>query len=169
MEILLMLLGVMLGTLVSWGFHKKASQDQNTLFNKLPAEVREAMLIDKREKLSVSELNELIREKTIDGHAGKALPYIACPKCGSQDLQRTQDVEVEYGPEGPESASPYDIVRCKECGWEKTSHGYESSRDDIIERHPKESFGFVVRSNCLDCQECVGQIGDRSVNYEQSE
>jgi predicted RNA-binding Zn-ribbon protein involved in translation (DUF1610 family) len=56
---------------------------------------------------------------------------MACPCCGSEFLERTSDVEVDYGPEGPELSGHYDIVRCKECGWEKTSHGYESPRDNI--------------------------------------
>ncbi len=135
MEIILFLLGLMFGGLISWGithaYHKKSSKDQNAVFNKLSEEVREAILNDNREKLSVLELNELIREKTIDEEVGEAIPYMACPKCGSEDLERTSDVEVDYGSEGPELAGHYDIVSCKKCEWTKTSHGYESSRDDI--------------------------------------
>jgi hypothetical protein len=135
MEITLFLLGLIIGGLTSWAiahaYYKKSSKDQNAVFNKLSEEVRVAILDDNREKLSVLELNELIREKTIDEEVGEAIPYMACPKCGSEDLERTTDVEVEYGPEGIESGTPYDIIRCKECGWTKTSHGYESSRDDI--------------------------------------
>ena len=55
---------------------------------------------------------------------------MACPRCDSEDQERTSDVEVDYGPECPELAGHYDIVR-KECGWKKTSHGYESPRDNI--------------------------------------
>jgi predicted RNA-binding Zn-ribbon protein involved in translation (DUF1610 family) len=135
MEIVLFLSGLLFGGLISWRithvYYKKASQDQNTVFNKLSKEVRSAILEDNREKLSVFELNELIREKTIDRDVGEAIPYMACPRCGSEDLERTSDVEVDYGPEGTELAGHYDIVRCKECGWEKTSHGYESPRDNI--------------------------------------
>lgn len=86
---------------------------------------------DNREKLSVFELNELIKEKTIDKDVGEAIPYTACPRCGSENLERTSDVEVDYGIEGPELAGHYHIVRCKECDWEKTSHGYESPRYNI--------------------------------------
>lgn len=135
MEMLLFLLGLILGGLSSWGlahvYYRRASQDQKTLFNKLSEEVRDAILHDNREKLSVSELNELIREKTVDEDVGGVLPYAACPKCGSEDLERTSDVEVDYGPEGPELGGYYDIVRCKECDWKKTSHGYESARDEM--------------------------------------
>jgi predicted RNA-binding Zn-ribbon protein involved in translation (DUF1610 family) len=135
MQILLFLLGLVLGALTSWGithtYYKKSSVDQKALYNKLSKEVRDAILNDSRDKLSVLELNELIREKTIDEEVGEAIPYMACPRCGSEDLERTLDAEVDYGPEGPELAGHYDIVRCKKCDWIKTSHGYESSRDDI--------------------------------------
>ena len=134
MEIVFFLLGLFLGVLVSWGiahaYYKKSSIEQNKLFNKLSKEVRDAILADNRDKLSILELNELIRDKTIDAHVGESLPYIACPRCGSEDLERTTDVEVEYGPEGPESGIPYDIIRCKKCNWTKTSHGYESPREE---------------------------------------
>ena len=135
MEILLFILGLIIGGMISLGityvYYKKSSKDQDVVFNKLSEEVRDAILNDNREKLSVFELNELIREKTIDEEVGEAIPYLACPKCGSEDLERTSDVEVDYGTESPELAGHYDIVRCKECGWTKTSHGYESPRDDI--------------------------------------
>jgi hypothetical protein len=80
-------------------YYKKSSKDQNVVFNKLSEEVRDAILNDNREKLSVLELNELIREKTINEEVGEAIPYMVCPKCGSEDLERTSDVEVDYGPD----------------------------------------------------------------------
>jgi predicted nucleic-acid-binding Zn-ribbon protein len=135
MEITLFFLGLIFGGLISWGithaYYKKSSKDQNAVFNKLSEEVRVAILDDNREKLSVLEINELLRDKTIDEEIGEEIPYIACPKCGSDDLERTSDAEVEYGPVGIESGTPYDIIQCKECGWTKTSHGYESPRDDV--------------------------------------
>lgn len=135
MEIALFLLGLMFGGLISWGithaYYKKSSKDQNAVFNKLSEDVRDAILDDNREKLSILELNELIRQKTSDEEVGEAIPYMACPRCGSENLERTSDVEVDYGPDGPESGMVYYIVRCKECGWEKTSHGFESPRDYI--------------------------------------
>jgi hypothetical protein len=80
MEIILFLSGLLFGSLISWlithVYYKKASQDQNTVFNKLSEEVRSAILEDNREKLSVFELNELIREKTIDRNVGEAIPPI---------------------------------------------------------------------------------------------
>ena len=135
MEILFFILGIIIGGVVSWFiahvYYKKATKDQDIVFNKLSRELRDAILNDNRKKLSVLDLNELIREKTIDIEVGEAIPYLACPKCGSDDLERTSDVEVDYVHEGPEFASPYDIIRCKECGWTKTSQGYESTRDDV--------------------------------------
>lgn len=73
----------------------------------------------------------MIREKTIDEEVGEAIPYMACPKCGSEDLERTSDSIVDVEPEGPSLVGHYDIVRCKKCEWTKTSLGHESSRDDI--------------------------------------
>ncbi|MHB8881858.1 MAG: hypothetical protein ACYC69_10180 [Thermodesulfovibrionales bacterium] len=135
MEIILFLLGLIVGGITSWGvthaYYRKSSNEQNILFNKLSEEVRDAIMEDKREHLTVLELNELIREKTIDESGGEAIPYMACPHCGSDDLERTSDVEVDYGPEGPESGTPYDIVKCPKCNWIKTSHGFEAPKDNI--------------------------------------
>ena len=70
MEILLFILGLIIGGMISLGithfYYKKSSKDQNIVFNKLSEEVRDSILNDNRQKLSVFELNELIREKTID-------------------------------------------------------------------------------------------------------
>lgn len=135
MEIVLFLFGLLLGGLISWGithaYYNKASHDQNLLFNKLSEEVRDAILNDSREKLSVLELNELIREKTIDGDIAEPSAYTICPRCGSENLQMSSDAEVGYGGDGPELECLYDMVRCKKCNWTKTSHGFESPRDGI--------------------------------------
>lgn len=135
MELFLFIFGLVTGGVISLCithiYYRKSTHDQNTLFNKLSEELRNLILHDHRDRLSVMDLNELIQKKTIDTEIGEAIPYIACPRCGSEDLKRSSDVEVDYDLEGPILAGHYDIVQCRNCGWTKTSHGYESSRDDI--------------------------------------
>ena len=135
MEILQFVLGMITGGIISWEithvYYKKSSANQKKLYNKLTDKIRNAILNDNREKLSVSELNKLIREKTIDKNVGEAIPYMFCPKCGSDELKRTSDVEVDHQPEGPQLLYHFDIIQCRQCGWTKTSNGYESPRDDI--------------------------------------
>ena len=137
MEIILFLSGLICGGLISWGithaYDKKSSKERDALFNKLSEELREVILGDEREKLSVLELNELIREKTIDEEVGEAIPYYkACPKCGSEDLEKTSEAIVDGDREGISLAGYVDFVHCKKCGWEKNlSLGEEYSRGDI--------------------------------------
>ena len=140
MEIALFVLGLLFGGLISWviaqSYYKKSSNElknqldeQRRIISKLPADVREIILEDKREQLTVVQLNELLQNKTFESDLGDPLAYRKCPRCGSENIERSTDVEVDYGPEGPESCIPYDIIKCKDCGWTKTEHGYESPTD----------------------------------------
>jgi hypothetical protein len=113
MEIVLFVLGAILGGLISWGiahtYYAKSSRDQKAVFNKLTKEVRSIILQDKRESLTVQELNELLEKKTIKNPIGDdPLPYKACPKCGSENLRRgelfTQD-------------DSYYVIQCADCQW----------------------------------------------------
>lgn len=74
MEMILFLSGLTLGALVSWEFTHAYHKESSAAFNKLSMEVRQAIIEDDREKLSIIELNDLIREKTIDKEIGKETP-----------------------------------------------------------------------------------------------
>ena len=79
------------------------------LFNKLTEEVRGIILTDKRETLTVKELNELLEKKTIKNHVGgDPLPYKACPKCGSEKLLRDTQITQD---------DIYYVIQCKDCKW----------------------------------------------------
>lgn len=120
--------GIILGGLVSWAithaYHVRASRDQKTIFNKLTRDLRELILQDKRAHLSVSELNAILKDRTIDTSSDDSLPYKACPKCGSDNLNHSEDydVEVEVGDSGDpiHSATPYGVIECEDCGWKDT-------------------------------------------------
>jgi hypothetical protein len=77
MEMFLFLLGLIFGGMVSWEFthayHKESSKDQNTVFKKLPVEVRQAIIEDDREKLSATELKELITKNTVENNDGESI------------------------------------------------------------------------------------------------
>jgi len=113
MEIVLFILGVVLGGIVSWrisyAYYRKANEDQKILFGKLSESVRQTILQDKRESLSVRELNELLEKKTIENPtAGDPLPYKACPKCGSQRLKRSEIIKQDDN---------YYVIQCADCNW----------------------------------------------------
>jgi len=118
-------IGLLVGALISWGiahaYHRKASRDQRKIFDKLSSEVREVILSDKRESITVAQLNELLRKKTLDESSDDVLPYKVCPKCGSENILRTNDfiVDVEPGDDGMpfHTAAPYKTIECDDCGW----------------------------------------------------
>jgi predicted nucleic-acid-binding Zn-ribbon protein len=90
--------------------------------------LKKVILSDKRKSLTVTDLNELLRDKVIDRTSSETLPYKVCPKCGSKNISRSTDliVDGEVGDDGETSqtATPFGTIRCLECGW----------RDDEIER-----------------------------------
>jgi hypothetical protein len=107
--------GLILGALASWGithcYYKRSSVDQERLYGKLSAEVRNAILEDSREKLSIPELNQLLDDKTIARDAsGDPLPFKACPRCGSEDLERKEMLDEDHD-------EMYYAIWCKHCGW----------------------------------------------------
>ncbi len=113
MEIILFILGVVLGGVISWwvshAYYRKANHDQKRLFDKLSGDVRSAILQDKRDSLSVRDLNELLEKKTIKSPLdGDPLPYKACPKCGSEKLKR-QEINTDD--------DNYYVIQCSECQW----------------------------------------------------
>jgi len=120
--------GIILGGLVSWVithvYHVLSSRDQRAVFNKLTAELRYLILQDKRAHLTVEELNTILHDRTIDSSSDDPLPYKACPKCGSENLIRSKDyqVEVEAGDFGEpfHTAALYGTIECEECGWRDT-------------------------------------------------
>ena len=128
MPILLLLVGALLGGFISWiithSYYKKSSVEQKAIFNKLSTEIKQTILKDKRDSLTVKELNELLEEKVIDRESKDTLPFKACPKCGSENIVSGEDAIVDYdvGDEGEPVPSPtlYGTVKCRDCGWEKT-------------------------------------------------
>ena len=124
-----LIIGIFSGAIASWViahfYYRKSNHDQNDLFNKLPEYIRQAVLEDQREKLSVKELNELIRLKTIDKMKKGFEAFKACPKCGSKNItvgDELYDVDVSGSSLDDATYSPIFIkcITCQECGWKKT-------------------------------------------------
>jgi hypothetical protein len=110
LEIALFIAGAIVSWLIQHLFSARSAKEQRVLFNKLSAELRYLILKDPREQLSVAELNELIEQRTVDPTSREPLPYVACPKCGSSDLQKRESFDALHD-------ETYYIVRCKTCGW----------------------------------------------------
>lgn len=127
--------GIILGGVVSWviarRFYLLAHRDQKILYNKLSSEIRETILSDKRESITVSQLNDLLRKKTLDVSGNTELPYKVCPKCGSDNLNLNKDFlfEEEAGDNGLpfQIPIPYKTIECVDCGWkdDEISKGYK--------------------------------------------
>jgi len=118
-------LGTVIGILGTWVvthiYYKLASRDQNLLYEKLTDHARQWILEDQRTHLSVADLNELLEEKTIDPDSDYSLPYKVCLKCGSENIHRDTDVDVDgdVGDEGEPVLThvSFDALQCDDCGW----------------------------------------------------
>lgn len=109
---------VIVGGLISWiithFYYKKELENQkkrtNNLSKKLSKEVKEVILSQHKENLSIQQLNQLLQKKVIkeDDIGSDPLPYKACPKCGNEELYKTSDIYRD---------DVYYFVKCEECGW----------------------------------------------------
>ena len=123
-----LIVGVVAGGLISWVithfYHVRSSRGQTALFAKLSDDVKTIILADRRETLTVPELNELLRSKTIDPQVSGTLPFKACPSCGSTELAFGDDLlDVESESDGAGGLAQHPIfvpsVNCKACGWSR--------------------------------------------------
>ena len=106
--------------LITRFYYQKAGRDQMMIMNKIPEELIKALHSDRREKLTVKELNELLESKTLDKTKTGLDTFKVCPKCGSAHLSRGTDWEVD----DPDNAFQYNVVYCADCDWrEDDLHG----------------------------------------------
>jgi len=110
--------GLLLGGFITWIvthlYYRRgrldARSDQEIIYNKLSKEIRDAILQDARNKLTVKELNDLINEITLDPDSPAPLPFKACPKCGSENLRGGEYTDVDRD-------DHYYYLKCEDCGW----------------------------------------------------
>ncbi len=115
-----LLIGIVGGGIASWlithFYYKIGARGQkkqnDELSKKLSREVKEIILSTQKDSLSVIDLNKLLEDKTIgkEGFDNDPLPFIACPKCGSTELEK-------YSREDYEHDEIYFMIQCKKCGW----------------------------------------------------
>jgi len=121
-------IGIIFGAIIAWSiaekYYKRSNIDQSILYNKLTEDLRKIILADKRDLLTIKELNDILKERVIDGQSLNRFPFKLCPKCGSENICRDTDVIVDYdrgdGGEPVPSATSYEIVGCNDCGWRRT-------------------------------------------------
>ena len=115
--------GAVASFLITHAYYVRSTKSQKEVFEKLSEDLRTIILGDRRESLSVKELNELIRKHTYDPEADERFPYRACPKCGSQELYMDVDtvVDGEMDDGIPVlTATHFDKIVCDTCGWSKS-------------------------------------------------
>jgi hypothetical protein len=143
MEYLLTAVGIILGW---FGNHfysirggkeaRAAHAELRGLIEKLPESFVAAVAADRRESLTVKEVNALLRKLTIDETTGK---YTSCPKCGSSHLKEFHDDEVDADYDGAYLVCSYDGVECLDCDWRyivTTSPSGEVTEKKIIQDVP---------------------------------
>jgi DNA-directed RNA polymerase subunit RPC12/RpoP len=114
-----------LGWLVAYFFFRRHKRAGETLLGKLTYDARTFLLKDPREKLGLTDIIDLFREKIIDEHLDlldEPFPYRRCPRCGSKKIKRlvikpdgtlTEDA---LPPEPPLAGEDYKIA-CRACGY----------------------------------------------------
>jgi hypothetical protein len=113
------------GWLVAYFFFRRQKRAGETLLGKLTYDARNFLLKDEREKLGLTDVIDLFREKIIDEHLDlldEPFPYKRCPRCGSKKIKRfvllpngsldSQNVPVE-----PPLAGEDFKILCRSCGY----------------------------------------------------
>jgi hypothetical protein len=122
-EISIFILGAFISWFLNHIYYRKNSSEQKQLFRKLPAEIIQGVLDAKTEKLTIMDLNKLLRQHVIDDSGEGLNRYTKCPKCGSTKLKHGIDYFVDYEPDDFGGANPlgypYKVVECMSCGWSK--------------------------------------------------
>ena len=110
MEIVSLLIGAGCSWAVTYWYYRKANVEQHAVYDKLTDEVRQLIRNDQRERLTVRQLNELLEQRTIDPNSDAPLPYIVCPRCGSQELDRKSATDAAHD-------EVYYMINCRNCDW----------------------------------------------------
>lgn len=123
-DIFSLLIGAFFSWLITHLYQKRSNKEQKELYNKISSNMREVFLSDKREVLSVKEINDILWHKTISEKNEGLLKYKACPACGSINLSVSTNYFVDYEADdfgNPITEGyPYKVITCIDCGWEKT-------------------------------------------------
>jgi predicted nucleic-acid-binding Zn-ribbon protein len=113
------------GWLVAYFFFRRQKRAGETLLHKLTYDARTFLLKDAREKLGLTDVIDLFREKIIDEHLDlldEPFPYKRCPRCGSKKIKRLVIapngalLSGEISPEPPLAGEDYKIT-CRACGY----------------------------------------------------
>jgi len=126
-DLALVFIGIVTGWLITHLYSVSSTRDQRLVFRKLSDEITDAILSDQRNSLSVQDLNNLLNSKVLDKTSTEPLPYLACPKCGSEDLKKGQDYDTQL-----DEVSYW--IRCKQCGWHIQTQWYYECQT----AHPEE-------------------------------
>ena len=115
-----------LGWGIAYFFFRREKNIQTALFDKLTHDARQFVLNDAREKLGLTNVIDLFREKIIEEHLdalGEPFPYKRCPHCGSKKVKRfvfrsdgTPDLSL--APDTPPFAGEDFKILCKSCGYQ---------------------------------------------------
>ncbi|MCK5241821.1 hypothetical protein KAR34_05145 [bacterium] len=129
-----------LGWGIAYFFFRREKKIQTALFEKLTHDARQFVLNDPREKLGLTNVIDLFREKIIAEHLDaldEPFPYKRCPHCGSKKVKRfvfkpdgTPDPSL--APDTPPFVGEDFKIQCQSCGYRdqattpQESSGYSS-------------------------------------------
>jgi hypothetical protein len=111
MEIIFFVLGALTSWIISHYYYKKGGKERPAWFSE---DAVKEVLMKRPEDIdwTAKELVKLYNNKVYDNESEDPLPFNFCPRCGSEDLERSNHTD-----EGRDEN--YFIVRCKNCEWEE--------------------------------------------------
>lgn len=119
MDVIILIVGVGITWLITHLYNKSNNKNQDIFYNKFSKKVRDIFLADKRDLLSISDINAILRHRILDKNIKGPFKYKLCPSCGSDKITNKIDYVVD-GDHDNLYGVPYHIVNCDDCGWEKS-------------------------------------------------
>jgi len=102
-----------IGAIVSWSiafyYYKRSSKETPKWFS---VENLKEILVKNPSDIdwTARQIVQLYNEKVFDYHSSDPLPYTCCPRCGSEDLEKSSHQDYERD-------EFYYVIGCKECEW----------------------------------------------------
>jgi len=161
--IISLLFGGLIGWGIAWHFYRKSTADLNKVISKLPEDIAKKIYADPRDKLSIKELNGLIMARVTNRKKRGLLSFVACPKCGSTNIEQDSRPEVDYDEGGATLAFYWDSIKCKDCGW----HDEEMYTDKEAPGPGLEGRGPRVNKMRRPCNSKKTQLGFWHIKLEE--
>ena len=114
-------IGALLGGVTSWAithaYYRRSTKELKEAFSRLPETIQQVASTSTLSKLSVADLNAILRSRVIDLQGSGEFPYKACPMCGSTELEIRTDFHSAEPEANEESGANWVPIRGRDSFW----------------------------------------------------